>query len=75
MALELLVQIISIISDVDSVLLRMTIIGVLLSFRQLAQEALEDVSLTNVITVIKTVNITTCTITPLHHRSVLEMKI
>ena len=30
-------------SDVDSVLLRMTIIGVLLSFRQLAQEALEDV--------------------------------
>ncbi|XP_071122012.1 nck-associated protein 1-like isoform X8 [Mytilus edulis] len=30
-------------SDVDSVLLRMTIIGVLLSFRQLAQEALIDV--------------------------------
>ena len=33
------------VSDVDSVLLRMTIIGVLLSFRNLAQEALNDVSL------------------------------
>ena len=32
------------IADVDSVLLRMTIIGVLLSFRNLAQEALNDVS-------------------------------
>ena len=32
-------------SDVDSVLLRMTIIGVLLSFRNLAQEALNDVSM------------------------------
>ena len=31
-------------TDVDSVLLRMTIIGVLLSFRNLAQEALNDVS-------------------------------
>ena len=33
-----------VISDVDSVLLRMTIVGVLLSFRQLSQEALLDVS-------------------------------
>jgi len=31
------------VTDVDSVLLRMTIIGVLLSFRSLAQEALNDV--------------------------------
>lgn len=37
--------IICVITDVDSVLLRMTIIGVLLSFRQLAQEALIDVSM------------------------------
>ncbi|XP_076116139.1 nck-associated protein 1-like isoform X5 [Mytilus galloprovincialis] len=33
----------SLVQNVDSVLLRMTIIGVLLSFRQLAQEALIDV--------------------------------
>lgn len=33
-----------VVTDVDSVLLRMTIIGVLLSFRSLAQEALNDVS-------------------------------
>lgn len=32
------------VTDVDSVILRMTIIGVLLSFRSLAQEALNDVS-------------------------------
>ena len=32
-------------TDVDIVLMRMTIIGVLLSFRALAQEALNDVSI------------------------------
>jgi Membrane-associated apoptosis protein len=37
-----------IVTDADSVLQRMTIVGVLLAFRSLAQEALMDVSLISV---------------------------
>ena len=42
-----LISLLLVFSDVDSLLLRMTIVGVLLSFRSLAQEALQAVSMVN----------------------------